>query len=160
MPNEEARVLTLSDKKNLEDELEYLKTVKRPQVTADIAEARAHGDLSENAEYTEAKNEEARVNGLIAEKEELLRTATFLDDSQITTDAVAVGTAVRVFDMEYEEEDTYTLVGFTEADPAKLYISSESPIGMALMGARVGDIVDAQTPGGVIKLKVLEIKRR
>ena len=160
MPNEEARVLTLSDKKNLEDELEYLKTVKRPQVTADIAEARAHGDLSENAEYTEAKNEEARVNGLIAEKEELLRTATFLDDSQITTDAVAVGTAVRVFDMEYEEEDTYTLVGFTEADPAKLYISSESPIGMALMGARVGDIVDAQTPGGVIKLKVLSIRKR
>ena len=160
MPNEEVRVLTLSDKKNIEEELEYLKTVKRPQVTADIAEARAHGDLSENAEYTEAKNEEARVNGLIAEKEELLRTATFVDDSQITTDAVAVGTAVRVFDMEYEEEDTYTLVGFTEADPAKLYISSESPIGMALMGARVGDIVDAQTPGGVIKLKVLEIKRR
>ena len=157
---EESRVLTLSDKKNIEEELEYLKTVKRPQVTADIAEARAHGDLSENAEYTEAKNEEARVNGLIAEKEELLRTATFVDDSQISTDSVAVGTAVRVFDMEYEEEDTYTIVGFTEADPMKLYISSESPIGMALMGARVGDIVDAQTPGGVIKLKVLEIKRR
>ena len=157
---DEARVLTLSDKKNIEEELEYLKTVKRPQVTADIAEARAHGDLSENAEYTEAKNEEARVNGLIAEKEELLRTAIFMDDTQISTDAVAVGTVVRVFDMEYEEEDEYTIVGFTEADPAKLFISSESPIGMALIGAHVGDIVDAQTPGGVIKLKVLEIKLR
>ncbi len=160
MPSEESRVLTLSDKRNIEEELEYLKTVKRPQVTADIAEARAHGDLSENAEYTEAKNEEARVNGLIAEKEELLRSAIFVDDKEITTDAVAVGTAVRVFDMEYQEEDTYTLVGFTEADHSKLFISSESPIGMALMGARVGDVVDAQTPGGVIKLKVLEIKRR
>lgn len=157
---DEARVLTLSDKKNIEEELEYLKTVKRPQVTADIAEARAHGDLSENAEYTEAKNEEARVNGLIAEKEELLRTAIFLDDTQISTDAVAVGTVVRVFDMEYEEEDEYTIVGFTEADPAKLFISSESPIGMALIGAHVGEVVDAQTPGGVIKLKVLEIKLR
>ena len=157
---EEARVLTLSDKKKIEEELEYLKTVKRPQVTADIAEARAHGDLSENAEYTEAKNEEARVNGLIAEKEELLRTAIFMDDTQISTDAVAVGTVVRVFDLEYEEEDEYTIVGFTEADPAKLFISSESPIGMALIGAHVGEIVDAQTPGGVIKLKVLEIKLR
>ncbi len=157
---DEARVLTLSDKKNIEEELEYLKTVKRPQVTADIAEARAHGDLSENAEYTEAKNEEARVNGLIAEKEELLRTAIFMDDTQISTDAVAVGTVVRVFDLEYEEEDEYTIVGFTEADPAKLFISSESPIGMALIGAHVGEIVDAQTPGGVIKLKVLEIKLR
>jgi len=157
---EEARVLTLSDKKNIEEELEYLKTVKRPQVTADIAEARAHGDLSENAEYTEAKNEEARVNGLIAEKEELLRTAIFMDDTQISTDAVAVGTVVRVFDLEYEEEDEYTIVGFTEADPAKLFISGESPIGMALIGAHVGDVVDAQTPGGVIKLKVLEIKLR
>ena len=157
---DEARVLTLSDKKNIEEELEYLKTVKRPQVTADIAEARAHGDLSENAEYTEAKNEEARVNGLIAEKEELLRTAIFMDDTQISTDAVAVGTVVRVFDLEYEEEDEYTIVGFTEADPAKLFISGESPIGMALIGAHVGDIVDAQTPGGVIKLKVLEIKLR
>jgi len=157
---DEARVLTLSDKKNIEEELEYLKTVKRPQVTADIAEARAHGDLSENAEYTEAKNEEARVNGLIAEKEELLRTAIFMDDTQISTDAVAVGTVVRVFDLEYEEEDEYTIVGFTEADPAKLFISGESPIGMALIGAHVGDVVDAQTPGGVIKLKVLEIKLR
>ena len=157
---DEARVLTLSDKKNIEEELEYLKTVKRPQVTADIAEARAHGDLSENAEYTEAKNEEARVNGLIAEKEELLRTAIFMDDTQISTDAVAVGTVVRVFDLEYEEEDEYTIVGFTEADPAKLFISGESPIGMALIGAHVGEIVDAQTPGGVIKLKVLEIKLR
>ena len=159
MPDE-SRVLTLSDKKNIEEELNYLKTVRRAEVTAAIAEARAHGDLSENAEYDEAKNEEARVNGLIADKEELLRTATFVDDSQISTDTVAVGTVVRVYDMAYEEEDTYTIVGFTESNPAKLFISSESPIGAALIGAHVDDIVEAQTPGGVIQLKVLEIKRR
>ena len=160
MPNDEARVLTLSDKKNIEEELEYLKTVKRPQITADIAEARAHGDLSENAEYDEAKNEEARVNGLIAEKEELLRTAVFVDDSQISTDTVAVGTVVRVYDMAYSEEVTYTIVGFTEANPRKMLISGESPVGAALLGAHVDDIVEAQTPGGVVQLKVLEIKRR
>ena len=92
--------------------------------------------------------------------EKILQTAVFVDDSKVDTDTVSVGTAVRVFDMEYEEEDEYTIVGFTEADPLKLYISSESPIGMALIGARVGDVVSAQTPGGSIKLKVLEIKRR
>ena len=160
MPSEEARVLTMSDKKNIEEELEYLKTVKRPQITADIAEARAHGDLSENAEYDEAKNEEARVNGLIAEKEELLRTAVFVDDCQISTDTVAVGTVVRVYDIAYSEEVTYTIVGFTEANPRKMLISGESPVGSALLGAHVDDIVEAQTPGGVVQLKVLEIKRR
>ena len=153
-------VLTLADKEKLEAELNMLKTVKKAEVTRDIAEARAHGDLSENAEYDEAKNEEARVQGRIMQLEEMLANATVIDEAFASADTVSVGTVVTVYDMEYEEEDEYTIVGFTEADPAKLFISSESPIGKALIGAHVGDVVQANTPGGEIKLKVLEIKRR
>ena len=156
---EELRELTFTDKQKLEAELADLMEAKK-RVAEEIKVARGFGDLSENAEYTEAKAEEGRVYGRIMDIEKILQTAVFVDDSKVDTDTVSVGTAVRVFDMEYEEEDEYTIVGFTEADPLKLYISSETPIGMALIGARVGDVVSAQTPGGSIKLKVLEIKRR
>ena len=156
---EELRELTFTDKQKLEAELADLMEAKK-RVAEEIKVARGFGDLSENAEYTEAKAEEGRVYGRIMDIEKILQTAVFVDDSKVDTDTVSVGTAVRVFDMEYEEEDEYTIVGFTEADPLKLYISSESPIGMALIGARVGDVVSAQTPCGSIKLKVLEIKRR
>ena len=116
--------------------------------------------MSENAEYDAAKKEEARVYGRLAELEELLRTATFVDDTAVSTDTVAVGTVVRVWDMEFNEEDEYTLVGFTEADPTKLFISQESPIGEALVGKRVGEEVDVKTPGGVVKMKILSIRKR
>ncbi|NLF26704.1 MAG: transcription elongation factor GreA, partial [Clostridiales bacterium] len=131
------------------------------QVAEEIKLARGHGDLSENAEYAEAKNAEARVYGRIAEVENTLKTGTFVDDSHLSTDVVAIGNAVRA-DVEYGDEtveETYTLVGFTETDPKKLYISGESPIGKALMGARVGNTVEALTPGGTIRLKVLEISK-
>ena len=157
---QESVVLTLDGKKKLEDELYDLKVVKRAQVVKDIAEARAHGDLSENAEYDEAKNEEARVHGRIAQLEELLANAIIVDDAQVSSDTVSVGTIVKVYDEEYDEEDEYVIVGFTEADPSKLHISAESPIGAALMGGHVGDTVEAQTPGGVIKLTIRDIKRR
>ena len=153
-------VLTLADKLKLEAELNMLKTVKKAEVTRDIAEARAHGDLSENAEYDEAKNEEARVQGRIVQLEEMLANATFVDEDDASTDVVSLGTIVTVYDMEYDEEDAYTIVGFTESDPSKLFISGESPIGAALMGAHVGDIVEANTPGGIVKMQVKEIKRR
>jgi len=156
---EEGRILTMTDKRNLEKELEELRQEKL-KVAEEIKIARGHGDLSENAEYDEAKNAEARLYGRLAEVENTLKTAVFVDDSQLPTDIVALGSAVKVYDMEYDEEETYTLVGFTEANPAKLYISSESPIGKALMGARVGEVVEANTPGGVVRLKVLEISRR
>lgn len=159
MENEQSRILTMTDKANLEKELEKLH-IEKQQVAEEIKIARGHGDLSENAEYTEAKNNEARIYGRLAEVEQMLKTSTFVDDSKLTADVANIGTVVRVFDMEYEEEDTYTIVGFTESDPMKLFISSDSPIGKALIGARVGDIVEAQTPGGVIKLKILEIKLR
>ena len=153
-------VLTPDGKRKLEDELNELKVVKRAQVVKDIAEARAHGDLSENAEYDEAKNEEARVNGRIAQLEELLAKAIIVDETGVSTDAVSVGTIVKVFDEEYDEEDEYTIVGFTEADPMKLFISNESPIGEALIGAHLGDTVVANTPGGKVSLKILEIRKR
>ncbi len=159
MDAEQTRILTMTDKQNLEKELSELHQAKQ-QVAEEIKIARGHGDLSENAEYTEAKNAEARVYGRLQEVEMLLKTANFVDDSQLSTDVVNVGSVVKVFDIEYEEEDTYTIVGFTESNPAKLYVSSESPIGKALMGAKVNDVVNAQTPGGVIRLKVLEIRLR
>lgn len=155
----EVRELTFTDKKKLEAELADLIEAKK-KVAEDIQTARGFGDLSENAEYDAAKAKEAEVYGNINRIEQILRTATFIDDSAASADVVALGTVVRVLDMEYDEEDEYTLVGFTEADPMKLYISNESPIGAALLGAHVGDIVTAATPGGKIQLKILEIRKR
>ena len=155
----ENRELTLTDKKKLEEEMAELVEAKK-RVAEEIKIARGFGDLSENAEYDAAKKEEAHVYGRIAELEELLRTATFVDDTAVSTDTVAVGTVVRVRDMEFNEEDEYTLVGFTEADPTKLFISQESPIGEALVGKRVGEEVDVKTPGGVVKMKILSIRKR
>ena len=155
----EVRQLTLTDKRKLEAELEELIEAKK-RVAEEIQVARGFGDLSENAEYDAAKKEEARVYGRMGEIEQILRTANFIDDSEVGTDVVSLGNVVRVLDMEYDEEDEYTLVGFTEADPLKLFISNESPIGAALMGAHLGDEVEAQTPGGKVRLKILNIRKR
>ena len=162
----ETRILTFTDKKKLEEQLAEL-NIEKKKVAEEIQIARGFGDLSENAEYDAAKAKEAEVYGNIARIEAERRTATFVDDSVANADTCALGTVVRVMDLTYDEEDEYTLVGFTEADPAKLFISNESPIGRALCdtdgkgtGASVGDIVEANTPGGVVKLKVLSIRKR
>ena len=162
----DTRILTFTDKKKLEEQLIQLNEEKK-RVAEEIATARGFGDLSENAEYDAAKAKEAEVYGNIARIENELRTATFVDDSEVSTETVSLGTVVRVLDMEFNEEDEYTLVGFTESDPARLFISNESPIGKALTdtdgkgtGAKIGEIVEANTPGGVIKLKVLSIRKR
>lgn len=155
----DTRELTFTDKKKLEAELEGLMEAKK-RVAEEIQIARGFGDLSENAEYDAAKAKEAEVYGNIHRIEEILRTASFVDDSAATTDVVSLGNVVRVLDMEYDEEDEYTIVGFTEADPMKLFISNESPIGAALIGAHLGDTVEANTPGGKIKLKILNIRKR
>ena len=155
----ETRQLTLTDKKKLEAELAELMEAKK-RVAEEIQIARGFGDLSENAEYDAAKAKEAEVYGNINRIEQILRTATFVDDSAASTDVVSLGNIVRVLDMEYNEEDEYTIVGFTEADPMKLFISNESPIGEALIGAHLGDTVVANTPGGKIQLKVLSIRKR
>ena len=155
----ETRELTLTDKKKLEADLADLMEAKK-RVAEEIQIARGFGDLSENAEYDAAKAKEAEVYGNINRIEQILRTATFVDDSAASTDVVSLGNVVRVLDMEYDEEDEYTIVGFTEADPMKLFISNESPIGAALIGAHLGETVEANTPGGKIKLKSLEIRKR
>ena len=152
----EIRQLTFTDKIKLEAELAELIEAKK-KVAEDIQTARGFGDLSENAEYDAAKAKEAEVYGNIHRIEQILRTASFGDDSNVSTEEVALGTVVRVLDLEYDEEDEYTLVGFTEADPKKLFISNESPIGRALLDRSVGDHVDAHTPAGLVGMKIVNI---
>lgn len=155
----ETRQLTFTDKKKLEAELAELIEAKK-RVAEEIQTARGFGDLSENAEYDAAKAKEAEVYGNIHRIEQILRTAHFVDDKAVSTDVVSLGNVVKVKDLEYDEIDEYTLVGFTEADPMKLYVSNESPIGEALMGASVGQIVEANTPGGKVRLEILDIRKR
>ena len=155
----ETRQLTFTDKIKLEAELAELIEAKK-KVAEDIQTARGFGDLSENAEYDAAKAKEAEVYGNIHRIEQILRTANFVDDKAVSTDVVSLGNVVKVKDLEYDEIDEYTLVGFTEADPMKLFVSNESPIGEALMGASVGQIVEANTPGGKIRLEILDIRKR
>ena len=155
----EVRQLTLTDKRKLEAELEELNEAKK-RVAEEIQIARGFGDLSENAEYDAAKAKEAEVYGNIHRIEEILRTASFIDDSTASTDVVSLGNVVRVLDLDYDEEDEYTLVGFTEADPLKLFVSNESPFGAALIGAHQGETVEAVTPGGKVHLKILSIRKR
>lgn len=157
MANEKV-VLTREGKQKLVDELEYLQSVERMKVQEEIQIAKGFGDLSENAEYSAARERQARVEGRILELQQKLDHAEVVEDDA-QGDVAGIGCYVRVFDMEYEEEDTYKLVGATEADPKQLFVSNESPIGGALIGARVGDIVEVETPGGEIKLKILEITR-
>lgn len=153
-------ILTREGARKLELELEYLKVNRRAEVAERIRTAIAFGDLSENAEYSAAKDLQAFTEGRILDIEEMLRQATVVEDTEIAKDVVGIGNTVRVYDMKFEEENEYTVVGATEADPSHLRVSSESPIGRALLGAHLNDVVDAHTPGGVLKLKVLEITRR
>ena len=153
-------VLTPDGKRKLEEELNELKVVRRVEVAQDIKTALSFGDLSENAEYDEAKNAQARLEGRVRDIEEMLRNAVIVDEGSLLSDTVGVGSRVRVFDLEYNEEDIYTVVGATEAEPAKLFVSTESPIGDALLGAKVGQVVEAQTPGGNIRLRIEEIMRK
>ena len=151
--------LTRMRLKELEDELKYLKTTREAEVAEQIKEARSFGDLSENSEYDEAKNEQAKVEGRIAELEEMLKNITVIDDSKVNADEVHVGSRVKVYDEEWDEETVYDVVGSTEADPMANKISDQSPIGMALIGNKVGDVVHANTPGGEVTLRILEIER-
>ena len=152
-------LLTQEGYDNLEKELEYLKTEKRTEISERIKVALGFGDLSENSEYDEAKNAQAANETKIAELENKLRYARIIDESEIDTKTVQVGNKVRVLDIEYNEEIEYTLVGSTEVDLAQNRISNESPIGAALLGAKKNQIVEANTPGGVLKFKVLAIKK-
>ncbi len=152
-------VLTKSGKEELEKELDYLITVKRPEISDQIKEARAFGDLSENAEYSEARNEQSRNEGRIQELENILRHATIMDDNDINLDRVGIGTKVRILDPDLEEEMTYVIRGTSETDASRNIISNESPVGAALMGHGVGDEVIVKAPQGSFSLRILEISR-
>ena len=152
-------LLTQEGYEKLEKELEYLVTEKRGEIADRIKVALGFGDLSENSEYDEAKNAQAANEMKIAELENKIRYAKIIDESEIDTKTVQVGNIVTVLDMEYDEKCEYTIVGSTEVNLAENKISNESPIGAALMGAKKNQIVEAQTPGGVIKFKVLDIKK-
>lgn len=152
-------LLTQEGYDNLEKELEYLKTEKRSEISERIKVALGFGDLSENSEYDEAKNAQASNEIKIAELENKLRYAKIIDESEIDTKTVQVGNKVKVLDMEFDEEVEYTIVGSTEVDLSQNRISNESPIGSALLGAKKNQVVEAQTPGGVVKFKIIAIKK-
>ena len=151
-------VVTASGLKALEEELEMLKTVRRSEISEKIRVARGYGDLSENSEYDEAKNEQAIVEARIADLEVMLKNVVILDESEIVTDVVSLGSNVKVYDEEFEEELEYVIVGSTEADLDLGKISDESPVGKALIGKRVGEVAEAILPGGdTAKFKVISI---
>ena len=146
--------------KELVDELNYLKLTRREEIKEQIAVARSFGDLSENAEYDEARNEQAKVEARIKDLEELIVNAVIVDESKIDTSIVSVGSTVKVMDYDLDMEVEYTLVGSNEADPASGKISDQSPIGRALIGARAGQEISVLTPGGELKMKLLVVARR
>ncbi len=143
--------------KKLEEELEYLITVRRAEVAQKLKEARAFGDLSENAEYDEAKNEQGLLEATIAEKQQMLANANVVDETQLTKDEVFVGSVIKLKDIELDEIETLQIVGSTESDPDNGKISEDAPIGIAVLKKKVGDIVEVEAPGGTIKMEILEI---
>ena len=150
-------ILTTEGHEKLEQELEQLKTVRRKEVSEKIKVALSFGDLSENSEYDEAKNEQAMVEARIAEVEQMLKNASVLDEAGITTDTIGVGSVIKIRHMKLGREDTYKIVGSTEASPLQKKISDESPVGKAMLGHHVGDVVEVETPSGIIEYEVLEI---
>lgn len=152
-------LLTQEGYDNLEKELEYLKTEKRSEISERIKVALGFGDLSENSEYDEAKNAQAENEALIAELENKVRYAKIIDESEIDTKTVQVGNTVKLLDVEFNEEVSYTIVGSTEVDLAQNRISNESPMGKALLGAKKNQTIEVQAPAGVIKYKVLSITK-
>lgn len=152
-------ILTPEGLQKLEQELENLKVTGRKEIAEKIKIARGFGDLSENAEYDAAKDAQAAMEKRISEIEEMLKNVQVVDVNTVGTDVVSILSKVKVFDVDMEEEDEYTIVGTTEADPDKNKISDESPIGTALLGKKVGDVVEVETPGGSFELKILEISK-
>lgn len=145
--------------KKLQDELEHLKTVGRAEIAEKIKIARGYGDLSENSEYDDAKNEQAKMEARINDLEVMLKNVEIISSTKGAVKKVRVGVKVKVYDEEFKEECEYTIVGSTEANPHEQKISDESPIGKALLGKKVGDEVIAETPGGEIKLKILAVSK-
>ena len=159
MAEEKTTILTQSGLKKMQEQLDYLITVKRNEISEQIAIARGFGDLSENAEYDEAKKEQAKVEAEITRLQNTIRTAQVVADDEITTDKVSIGTVVKVKDFEMNEEVEYAIVGANEADPFEKKISVESPVGAGLIGAKKGQTVQIQVPTGILSFKVLSIQK-
>lgn len=145
--------------RKMEEKLQYLISVRRAEVAEQISIARGFGDLSENAEYDEAKNEQSRLEAEIMELENAIHTAIVIDDENVSTDAVNVGTIVKVLFVEDGDEEEYTIVGARESDPMNNKISNECPMGSALLGRKTGETVAVEAPDGVYHLKILGIRR-
>jgi transcription elongation factor GreA len=154
---EKHNILTPEGLRRLEDELEHLKTVKRKEIAERIKASKEFGDISENAEYEDAKNEQAFIEGRILQLDQILRTARVVDNHNAPTDTITVGATVRVKDLGSGEEISYMLVGSAEAYPDQDRISNESPVGRALLGRRAGETVDVTVPAGKLKYRVLKI---
>ncbi len=156
---EKKHILTYAGLKKYEDELQELKVNRRREVAQKIKEAREQGDLSENAEYDAAKDEQRDIELRIEELEKLLKNAEVVDEDEVDLEKISIGCKVRVYDVEYDEEMEFYIVGSTEANSLQNKISNESPVGQALLGKRAGDVVDVETQAGVIQYKVIEIQR-
>ena len=152
-------ILTVDGLKMLEEELEELKTVKRREVAERIKQAIGFGDISENSEYEDAKNEQAFIEGRILTLEKMLRNARIIDDESIATDVVSIGSTVLLKDLEYGDQFEYTIVGSAEADPGANKISNESPVGKAILGMTKGNVVEVSVPAGQLKYQILDILR-
>lgn len=152
-------ILTYEGLQKLEEELQDLKVVKRREIAQKIKEAREQGDLSENAEYDAAKDEQRDIEARIEEIEQILKNAEVVVEDEVDLDKISVGCKVRILDTEFDEELEYKIVGSTEANSLKGKISNESPLGRALLGAAVGDVVKVEAPVGELSYKVLEIQR-
>ncbi len=159
MAEEKGAVLTESGLKKLQEQLDYLVSVRRNEISEQIAIARGFGDLSENAEYDEAKKEQAKVEEEITRLQATIRTATVVADDEITTERVSIGTIVKVKDLDENETYEYAIVGANESDPANDKISNESPVGAGLLGAKRNQTITIQIPAGVIRYKILSIKK-
>lgn len=157
--NNEGLVVTTEGLNKLKDELDQLKTVRRPEVSEKIKIARGFGDLSENAEYDEAKKEQAEVEQRISELEDILKHAKVVDESSVESGVIGLGSIVQIHDIEFDEKITYKLVSSIETDPDNGKISVESPVGKALIGKKARQKVTIETPGGKVEFKILKVSR-
>ncbi len=151
--------LTDDGLKKLQEELEYLKTTGRAEIAEKIKVARGYGDLSENSEYDEAKNEQAKIEARIVEVEAMLKNVEIISDVKGSSKTVMLGSKVKILDVEFNEENTYRIVGSAEADPDAGLISDESPVGKALLGHKAGETVIAEAPSGEIEFKIISISK-
>ncbi|HHZ18966.1 MAG TPA: transcription elongation factor GreA [Firmicutes bacterium] len=159
MSNDKEILLTLEGLTKLEKELEYLKTVRRREVAERIKQALEFGDISENSEYEDAKNEQGFIEGRIIQLEKMLRNARVIDNSDVQTDVVSLGSKVVITDLELQEKLEYVIVGSAEADPTQYKISNESPVGKALIGQKVGTVVEVDVPIGIRRYRIESIQK-